>query len=136
RGGRGRLVWFGLGFGDRRFLSFVRHRNARKLLYFNSLVGIGHDVVPGHRRQRAAGHAVGHLVIVIAEPDAADEIARIAHEPRITVSVGRARLAGGRNSIQPCAFAGAVFDHTVHHLDHVRGDTRRHHLPRLRTVTV
>ena len=54
---------------------------------------IVHDVVPRHRRQRAAGHAIGRLVVVIAEPDAADEIAGVAHEPGVAISVGRAGLA-------------------------------------------
>ena len=33
--------------------------NAGQLLQLDALMRIGHDVVPGHRRQRAAGHAIG-----------------------------------------------------------------------------
>ena len=41
-------------------------------LQLDALVRIAHDRLPGHRRQRAAGHAVGRAVVVVADPHAAD----------------------------------------------------------------
>ena len=97
---------------------------------------IGHDLVPGHRRQRAAGHAVGRIVIVVPEPDAAHVIARVAHEPRIAVGVGGAGLAGDAHPVEDRALAGAFLHDLVHHEDHLQGDLLRDHLLGLLAVTV
>ena len=37
-------------------------------LHLDALMRIGHDLVPCHRRERAAGHAVGRRIVVVAEP--------------------------------------------------------------------
>ena len=132
----GGAAGFRFDFGDGRLQSRRRHRHAGQLFDLDALVRVFHDVVPGHRRQRAAGHAVGRGVVVVAEPDAADEIAGVAHEPGIAVSVGRAGLAGGGDAVEARAPAGAVFDDAVHHLDHVGGDVVRQHALRLRPVAV
>src|SRR4029450_10945659 len=102
----------------------------------NSWGRITHDVVPGHRGQRAAGHAIHDLIVLIAEPDAADEIARITHEPGVAVSIGRAGFSCGRDAVESGPAARAILDNVIHHLDHVGGDAGWHYLPRLRTIAV
>src|ERR1700684_2045632 len=49
-------------------------RITRDILDLDALMGREHDVVPGLRRQRAAGHAVGRRVVVIAVPHRAGEV--------------------------------------------------------------
>src|SRR3974377_2491481 len=88
------------------------------------MMSIFHYVVPGHRRKAAAGHAIGRAVVVIAEPDAAHEVASVAHEPGVAVAVGGSGLAGGGDAVEASAAAGAIFNHAVYHLDHIGGDPR------------
>jgi hypothetical protein len=99
-------------------------------------VGVGHDVVPHQRRDGAAGHALGRRIVVVAHPHRAGEIARVADEPGVTPAVGRAGLAGDLDTVELGPFAGAVFDHRVHHRDHVEGDLRADHLLRPLAVAV
>ena len=95
-----------------------------------------HDVVPGLRRQRAAGHAVGRRVVVIAVPDRAGEVAGVADEPGVAVVVGGAGLAGRRNAVQRGPPRGAFADDMAHHPRHVGGDRGGDGLHRLRAVAV
>src|SRR5579863_7204813 len=97
---------------------------------------ISHDVVPRHRRQRAASHAFGRGIVVVAHPNRSDEISRVTDEPAIAPIVGGAGLAAGRYAVELRAAAGAVLYHRVLHLDHVKRDLRGDHLPWFRTVTV
>src|SRR5690349_16512499 len=97
---------------------------------------IGHDVVPWRRRQRAAGHPFGWRIIVVAHPNGADEIARVADKPGVAPIVGGAGLAASRYAVELRAPPGAVLDHGVHHLDHVHGYFRTDHLLRFRTVAI
>src|SRR5215471_13127280 len=97
---------------------------------------IGHDVVPCRRWQRAASHALGWRIIVIAHPNGADEIARIADEPGITPIVGSAGLAAGRHAVELGAASGSILDDGVHHLDHIHRYFRTDYLLRLGAVTV
>ena len=91
-------------------------------------MGVGHDVVPHQRRDGAAGHAFGRRIVIVAHPHRAGEIARVANEPGVTPAVGRAGLAGDLDTVELGPFAGAVFDHRVHHRDHVEGNLRADHL--------
>ena len=105
-------------------------------LQFDALMGIGHDLFPGHGRQRAAGHAVGRRIIVVSEPDRCDHVAGIAGEPGVAIGVGGAGLAGRPDAIEHGAAAGAFLDCLVQdHVD-VGGNRLRHHAARLRAVPV
>ena len=88
---------------------------------FDALMRVSHDRAPGHAGQRAAGHAVGRRVIVVAHPDAADEVAGIADEPGVAPRIGGAGLAGGLDAGDHGAAAGAFFHRLVeHHVDVAR----------------
>ena len=71
----------------------LRRRQARQRPQLDALMGVGHDVVPDQRRDGAAGHALGRRIIVVAHPDRAGEIARVADEPGVAIAVGGAGLA-------------------------------------------
>src|SRR5205807_2405961 len=77
-------------------------------------LGTPHDVVPRHRRQRSAGHALGRRVVVVADPDAADVIAGEPDEPGVAVGVGGAGLAGRLDPVEDRAPSGAFLHHLVH----------------------
>ena len=109
-----------IGHGRRMF----GRRQAGQRPQFDALMRVSHDVVPRHRRQRAAGHAFGRRIIVIAHPHRADEISRVADEPAVAPIVGGAGLAGDLDAVELRAPAGAVLDHRIHHLDHVERDLR------------
>ena len=111
-------------------------RYARNVLYFDALVRIGHDLVPGHRGQRTAGHAVGRRVVVVPKPHTAYIIAGEADKPRVAIRVGRAGFACGLDPVQNCALAGALLDDLVHHEVHVERNLRAQHLLRLLAVAV
>ena len=78
---------------DRRRGAGRAGRDAGDRLELDALVRIGHDLAARSCRQRAAGHAVGRRVVVVAEPDAADEVAGEADEPGVAIGVGGAGLA-------------------------------------------
>src|SRR6185295_16215771 len=103
-----RLAGLRLDLGDCRLLADLRCGNSGKLLQFDSLMGIGHDLVPCHRWHGAAGHAVHHLIVVIAHPDTAYEIARVADKPRVAISIGRAGFSRGGRVVKSRAPTGAV----------------------------
>src|SRR6185437_2391866 len=84
------------------------HGDAGQLLNLDALMGIFHDAVPRHRRQRAAGHAIGRGVVVVAHPDAANEVTGVTHEPGVAVSIGGSGLAGGNDAVKARTAAGAV----------------------------
>ena len=85
-------------------------RNARNVLHLDALMRIGHDLLPGHAGQRAAGHAVGRRVVVIAVPDAGNIVAGVADEPGVAIRVGGAGLAGRLDALEDGALAGAFLD--------------------------
>src|SRR4051794_35218343 len=99
-------------------------------------MGVGHDLVPSHRRERAARHPVGGTVVIVAEPDAADEVARVAHKPSIAVSVCGAGFARCPDPVEDRAFTGPILHNFVHHENHVSGDLGSDHLFWLLTVAV
>src|SRR5262249_58503100 len=96
----------------------------------------GHDLVPGHCRERATGHLVHDLVVVVAEPDAADHVAGEPYEPGVAVSVGRPGLACRPDAVEDGVPSGAFLDDLAHHHVHVHGDLRREHLHRFLAVAV
>src|SRR6185312_14852057 len=61
----------------------------------DALMGGPHHAAPDVDRQAAAGDVFGRRAVVIAEPDAGDEIGRIADEPGVAEILARAGLAGG-----------------------------------------
>src|SRR5262249_60969607 len=97
---------------------------------------IRHDLVPGHCRERATGHLMHGLVVVIAEPDAADHVPGVAHEPGVAVGVGGAGLARGPDAVEDGPPGGAFLHHLVHHHNHIRGDVRREYLHRFLAVAI
>src|SRR5687768_9172565 len=97
---------------------------------------IAHDRLPGHGRQRAAGHAISRAVVVVADPNATDNVAAVADEPGVAVGVGGPGLAGDPNTRNEGAAGGAFLGDLVHHHVHVGGDLRRHHLARLVALAV
>src|SRR6202043_2368358 len=131
-----RRFWRAVG-GDRRGSGgggFAGRRVTGDVLDLDALVGRDHDVVPGLGRQRAAGHAVGRRIIVVAVPDRAGEVAGIADEPGVAIGVGGAGLAGGRNAVERGTARGAFADDVAHHAHHVGSDRRRNGLKRLLAV--
>src|SRR5262249_41280113 len=103
---------------------------------FDALVRIGHDLVPGHCRERATGHLVHDLVVVVAEPDAADHVAGEPYEPGVAVSVGGAGLPCRLDAVEDGAPRGAFLHDFAHHHVHIHGDLRREHLYRFFAVAV
>ena len=75
-------------------------------------------------------------IVVVAVPDAADEIAGEADEPGVAIGVGGAGLAGGLDAGKDGAPGRALFDHLVHHEGHVGRDLGREHLLRLGAVAI
>ena len=76
----------------------------------------GHDLVPDLGRQTATGDAGQRRVVVVAHPDTGHVIGGEADEPRIPGGLCRPRLAGGGTIGQPRARAGALGDHSAHHV--------------------
>ena len=95
-----------------------------------------HHLVPGLRRQRAAGHLVGRGEVVIAEPDAANEVAGEAHEPGIAIGIGGACLAGGLDALQLGGAAGAALGYLREHEVHLRDGVGIEHLLGRRCITL
>src|SRR5262249_56696938 len=85
--------------------------------------------MPGLRGKRATGHLMHRLVIVIAEPNAANEIAGVADKPRITVSIGGSSLSRSLDAVEHSSPGGAFFDHLGHHPNHIDSHLRRETLP-------
>src|SRR5215469_14520993 len=92
--------------------------------------------MPGLCGKRAAGHLMHRLVIVIAEPNAANEIAGVANKPGITVSIGGSSLSRSPDAVERGSPGGAFFDYLGHHPNHIDSHLRRYHLHRLLAVTV
>ena len=97
---RGRIDRPAADVGDRRPRAAGACLHAGQRPQLDALVRMSHDLLPGHRRQRAAGHAVGRLIVVVAEPDAGDVVAGEADEPGVAIGVGGAGLAGDRDARQ------------------------------------
>ena len=83
----------------RRRLHQVRERVAglrlRQARDRHALMGGPHEAGPDFHRQAAAGRLLGRRVVVIAEPDAGDEVRGVADEPGVAVILAGAGLAGG-----------------------------------------
>src|SRR5512134_39352 len=93
-----------------------------------------HEGVPGLGRQQAAGDVVHRAEVVVAHPDAGDELAGVADEPGVAIARARAGLAGDVREIERRALAGAVGDDELQHLVHLLGDARGDDLRRRRLV--
>ncbi len=61
----------------------------------HALMGRAHEAGPDFHRQAAAGRLLGRRVVVIAEPDAGDEVGGVADEPGVAEILAGAGLAGG-----------------------------------------
>ena len=66
------------------------------------------EVVEDARREVAAADAVHGRIVVVADPDADDEVRRHADEPGIAIVLGRSGLAAHRQAGDPRALAGAA----------------------------
>ena len=98
---------------------------------------IGHDVVPGACRQRAAGHVVHRRVVVIAIPDAAAHRSGIAAEPGVLIAICGAGLADHVDALAELrALAGAFLDDLLHHAGEFDDLVERHRLRLRRRVAV
>src|SRR5262249_58941975 len=84
----------------------------------------------------AAGHLMHRLVIVIAEPNAANEIAGVADKPGITVSIGGSSLSRSSDAVERGSPGGAFFHHLGHHANHIDSHLWGYRLHRLLAVTV
>src|SRR5829696_5389956 len=91
---------------------------ARKGCVLKAVVCRLHDVFPYGGRNGAARHPACRGIVIIANPHAADEIGRIAQEPRIAVILAGTGLAGDILAFDPGALAGAALhgfaEHRVH----------------------
>src|SRR5262249_22850134 len=76
----------------------------------------------------ATGHLVHDLVVVVAEPDAADHVAGEPYEPGVAVSVGRPGLACRPDAGEDGAPSGAFLADLAHRHVPVHGSLRRGHL--------
>ena len=63
--------------------------------YRHTLMSSAHEAGPDFNRQAAAGRLPGRRIVVIAEPDAGDEIGGVADEPGVAEILAGAGLAGG-----------------------------------------
>src|SRR5690606_32980222 len=85
-----------------------------------------HEAMPDDRRQAAAGQLLGWRAIVIAEPDAGDELRRVTDEPGIPEILAGAGLAGrrpaGDRRLAPGAHLQRLLQHGVHHADMLVAD--------------
>ena len=78
-----------------------------------------HHVGPDARRHFAAGDARHRLVVVIADPDAADIPRRVAKEPGVAPFLAGAGLARDVPAAEPRCAAGAGDDNARQHRVHV-----------------
>ena len=85
-----------------------------------------HEARPDLHRQAAAGGLPGRRIVVIAEPDAGDEIGGVADEPGVAIILAGSGLAGRRPAGDlrlPCgARDQRLAHHGVHHRDMARLD--------------
>ena len=115
---------------------FGHERQAGQGFEIDAAMGVLHDVMPGRRRQGAAGHIFHRLAVVIAIPDDADEIAGIAAKPGVLVFIGRAGLARDLDAVERGAAPGALLDNLRHHPHEIVDVMRFDHLLRLFAVAV
>src|SRR4029079_17841244 len=78
----------------------------------------------------------GRRIVVVAHPHRAAEVAGVANEPGVAVTVSGSGLARHLDTVELGPFAGAVLDDRVHHHDHVEGDLRADDLLRALAVAV
>ena len=71
-----------------------RRDDAERRLRLQALMRERHDLPPRHRGQDAARQVLHRSVVVVAEPDAADEVAGEGVEPGVGRVVGGAGLSG------------------------------------------
>src|SRR6476619_2009268 len=83
-------------------------------------MGAAHEAGPDFNRQAAAGRLPGRRGIVVAEPDAGDEVAGIADEPGIAEILAGAGLAGGRPARELRLLCGPDLQGLAHHGVHHR----------------
>src|SRR5665213_4022856 len=85
-----------------------------------------HEAAPDLDRQAAADRFLGRRIVVIAEPDAGDEVRGVADEPGVAEIFGGAGFAGGLPAGKTGAARGAgdqrLVHHRVHHADIARVD--------------
>ena len=107
-----RLVAIGVGDDERRRLEI----DAEHRLDLDIGVGVGHELLPGDGRQRAAGQVVGRVVVVVAEPDGGDVVAGEAAEPGVAIGDWWCRSC--RRPARPRSAARRpvpLVDHGAHH---------------------
>ncbi len=102
-------------------------------LQVDVLVGIFHQPLPGHRRQRAAGHVAGRMEVVIAEPDGGRVVAGEADIPGVAVALRGAGLARRADVGERRAPRRADLRHLHQHRVHLRHRLFRNHARRLRS---
>ena len=127
-----RLALFGflrLG-GD--LLVDERVLDAGDRLQVDVLVRVFHQALPGHRRQRAAGHVAGRVEIVIAQPDGGRVVAGEADIPGVAIALRGAGLAGRADVGKRGAPRRADLRHLHQHRVHLRHRLFRQHALRLR----
>src|SRR5206468_2131167 len=83
-----------------------------------------HEARPDFDRQAAAGRLLGRRGIVVAEPDAGDEMAGVADEPGVAEILGCAGLAGGGPARNLRLLCGADRERLTHHRVHHRNVAR------------
>ena len=74
-----------------------------------------HGFSPNIGRDTAAGHAFERSVVIIAHPDANDEIRGKANKPGIPCRLGGSGFTGNFNAVNLSALPGARLDHLMHH---------------------
>ena len=84
-----------------------RRRRARQARDRHALMRAAHEAAPDFHRQAAAGDVLGRRAVVIAEPDAGDEVRGVADEPGVAEILRRAGLAGRRPARQRRLVRGA-----------------------------
>ena len=82
-----------------------------------------HEVPPQPRRRAAARDSVHGPAIVIAQPDAGNQLSGIAQEPGVPVILAGPGLAGG-GPANPGISSGAALNGNLQHAVHFR------HMPR------
>ena len=79
-----------------------------------------HKPAPDFDRQIAARHLLGRRAVVVAEPHAGNQIARVADEPGVAPFLTGAGLAGGLPARQLRLAGGAGHERLLHHCVHHR----------------
>src|SRR5208337_4371430 len=92
-----------------------------------TLMGEGHDFAPSHRWQHATGQVLHWRVLVVAEPDAADQVSGEGVEPGIGRVVGRPGLARDDETRNLGGAAGALGHDMSHDIVHFGDLVRREH---------